>query len=235
MTVREGLVCMAVILGGFGAARVCADGVPINFSGADVPRISFDGVRVYTSILYDSSFGDIKGSRCSFAGGVIDYSTVSGLRLEHDSLDKLSLRSTDISYPSVFGGTVKSARLDGVGVAGADLYHCGLDGVSCRYGDISGLQLRDCSGRGWEVHNCRLDSLRVTTLTARTSRWERADLGNSSFRSSDLSSGAFVGCDFAGSTLQDCDLSNVHITRSNIAGLWINGVNVERLLREAQR
>jgi len=226
---------MAMVLGGCGAARVCADVVPISFSGADVPRISFDGARVYTSILYDSSFADIKGSHCSFAGGVIDHSTISSLRLEYDSLDRLSLRSTDIRYPSLFGGSVNSARLDGVRVAGADLYHSDLQDVSCRYGGISGLQLRDCSGRSWELQNCRLDSLRVETLTARNSRWDRVDLGNSSFRSSDLSSGTFASCDFGGSTLKECDLSNVHITGSNIAGLWINGVNIEKLLREAKR
>jgi uncharacterized protein YjbI with pentapeptide repeats len=92
-----------------------------------------------------------------------------------------------------------------------------------------------------EIHDKR-DVLDVRDATVANSRFDNTNLSNTQFHNTNLSNTAFVDvllcnsrivdANMSNAFFSDIDLTNVKIEKANIAGMTINGIAVDQLLKD---
>lgn len=150
-----------------------------------------------------------------------------------ESLERVSLKNTDIRYAKLSSADLKFADFQGsdlrnVDLSGTDLRNANFRGADLRLANLSGANLRGTDFRAANLRSVNLTDTKLEKTDFRNTNLRNAvimgvKLRDSDFTAADLSNANLENTDFSNSG--DINTTNVKLSEANLSGTKFNSAN----------
>ncbi len=179
-------------------------------------KTSLVGMKAAGADLSESNFLEVEFHRIDFARATLRKATFVGCRAEGVVLEHAQMSQVVMTSGCAFAGV--SAR-------GANLTDANLSGT-----DLSGSNLGSAILDGADMGECKLVGANLSRVTARESRWGRADLTDANLRASNLMNASFTKAVLKGANFRDCNLYGADLARVEVDQRTdLSGANTTRV------
>lgn len=130
---------------------------------------------------------------------------------------------------------LSNTQYENCNLSATEFYQVNLEGGAISNSNVSNLHVSNCNLSHSKFQNINYRNTLFADLNLSNSKMRFVTLGDVQFIDTNLGddgkSVSFERCDLKGSKISNCDLRNVEIAESDVAGMKINNIPVDELLK----
>jgi GNAT superfamily N-acetyltransferase len=130
---------------------------------------------------------------------------------------------------------LSNTQYENCNLSATEFYQVNLEGSAISNSNVSNLHVSNCNLSHSKFQNINYRNTLFADLNLSNSKMRFVTLGDVQFIDTNLGddgkSVSFERCDLKGSKISNCDLRNVEIAESDVAGMKINNIPVDELLK----